>query len=190
MPSPAAVGATTIAALSLLYPAIVYGSRAFLPPHAFVALALLLVGLRVATLQSEVARTWRTPLIGTGLVVGGTAAVCDGGLAAKIYPVALSLAAALTFGISLLQPPSLIERFARSREPELSPAGQAYCRAVTIVWTVWLTANGAVAALLAVAGSEGAWALWTGLLAYLVMGGLIGGEIVVRRLMRPRSVHA
>ena len=185
----AKVGAIVVAASSLLYPVIVYIGRAAVPPLAFVALALLLVGLRVATLRTEAALMWRAPLICAALVIAAAAAI-DGWTAAKIYPVALSLAAALAFAISLVQPPSLIERIARIREPELPPAGQLYCRNVTIVWTVWLVANAVVAGMLAAFGSEEAWALWTGLVAYLVMGALFGGEIIVRQLVRPRSVPA
>ena len=43
MPSPIAAGAAVLGALSLLYPALVYGLKSLLPPQALVGLALLLV---------------------------------------------------------------------------------------------------------------------------------------------------
>jgi uncharacterized membrane protein len=113
-------------------------------------------------------------------------AALDTPLAVKAYPVAVSLAAASVFGATLLHPPSLIERFARLREVDLPPAAHSYCRKVTIVWTVWLSANTIIAAILALPGNDAAWALWTGLLAYLIMGALLAGEIVVRHIMRGR----
>lgn len=178
-----------LAAVSVLYPVVVYSFRATLPPLLFVALALLLVGLRLATLSAEAAELWRVPLLGTALFLGGMATL-DGLLAAKLYPVALSLGAALAFGQSLRRPPSLIERIARIREPDLPPQGEAYCRKVTVLWTIWLAVNSAIAALLAASGHDGAWALWTGVISYLAMGVLFGGEMLVRRRVRQRAVQA
>lgn len=59
-----------------------------------------------------------------------------------------------------------------------------------MVWTVWLVSNAAVAGALALWGSDEAWALWTGLIAYIVMGLLFGGEVLVRRSMRRRHAGA
>ena len=72
------------------------------------------------------------------------------------------------------------------REPDLPPTAQSYCRKVTIVWTVWLIANTIIAAVLSLPEHDEAWALWTGLVAYLLMGALFAGEIVVRRIVRRR----
>jgi uncharacterized membrane protein len=152
-------------------------------------LALLLIGLRVATLESAATRIWRGPLISAGIIIALSATI-DGRIAAKIYPVALSLAAAYAFGNSLRKPPSLIERLARIGEPDLPAAGQIYCRIVTMIWTVWLLINAAIAALLAILGSEEVWALWTGLLAYLIMAMLVGGEMLIRPRARSRAGRA
>ena len=59
-----------------------------------------------------------------------------------------------------------------------------------MIWTVWLAVNAAIAALLAVLTSEAAWALWTGLLAYLIMGALFVGEMLIRPRTRSRTVRA
>jgi uncharacterized membrane protein len=189
MPSPTAAGAVVLMAFGFLYPAFVYGLKSVLPPQAFTGLALLLVGLRAATLGSEATRTWRGPLISAGVVIAVSAAL-DGQIAAKIYPFALSLAAAYAFGNSLRKPPCLIERIARMGEPDMPAAGQTYCRIVTLIWTVWLVVNAAIAALLAIRASEEAWALWTGFLAYLIMGVLFGGEMLIRPRLRARAVRA
>lgn len=178
-------GTAVLVGASLLYPALVYAGRGAVPPLAFVAVALALIGLRLAG-STGPARVWRLPLAGAALVIGALA-LLDGGLAAKAYPVVLSLGTAAVFGLSLVRPPSLIERFARLREPDLPPAGQAYCRVVTMVWTAWLVLNAVIAAALALWGSDEAWALWTGVVAYLVMGALFGGEVLVRRVLRRRA---
>jgi len=168
---------------SLLYPGIVYLCRWIVPPLAFVGVALALIGLRLATLRSPVGRVWRMPLVTAATVIAVLAAL-DTQLAVKAYPAAVSLAAASVFAATLLYPPSLIERLARLRERDLPPSGQSYCRKVTVVWTVWLSANTIIAAVLALAANDEAWAIWTGFIAYLVMGALFAGEMAVRRIMR------
>lgn len=173
----------------LLYPALVYVGRSAVPPLAFVALALALIGARFAVCSSPLARVWRLPLVGAAGLIALLAAL-DGTLAVKAYPVLLSLGTGLVFAASLLRPPSLIETFARLREPDLPPDGQAYCRTVTVVWTVWLMLNAAIAGGLAVWGSDEAWALWTGIIAYAVMGVLFGGEFLVRHAVRRRHARA
>src|SRR5262249_52253770 len=88
MPSATAVGSVVLVFLTFLYPAFVYGLQSVLPPQAFTGLALLLIGLRVATLESAAARIWRGPLISAGIVIALSTTV-DGRIAAKIYPIAL-----------------------------------------------------------------------------------------------------
>jgi uncharacterized membrane protein len=189
MPSKTTVGVVALVALSVLYPALVYALKSAVPAQIFTGLALLLIGLRVATLGSEATLTWRGPLILGGIVIAVSATI-DARIAAKIYPIVLSLAAAYVFGYSLRRPPSLVERLARIGEPDMPASGQAYCRIVTMIWTLWLLLNAAVAALLAILASEEAWALWTGLVAYLIMGVLFGGEMLIRPRARSRAVRA
>ncbi|PWC35978.1 hypothetical protein [Azospirillum sp. TSO35-2] len=173
----------TVAATGMLYPLLVYAARETVAPAGFVAVAVGLIGLRLVLSGGAAARVWRVPLLAAA---GAMAALLplDPWLAARAYPVVLSLGFAAAFAVTLRHPPSLIERLARLREPDLPPEGQAYCRTVTWVWAVWLTVNAAVATALAVAGSDAAWALWTGLLSYVAMGVLFAGEWLVRRRVR------
>lgn len=150
------------------------------------ALALAVIAGRAALSRSPTMRLWRPPLFAAAAAIAILAAI-DPLLAAKSYPVAMSLVAAVLFGTSLLHPPSLIERFARLREPNLPPGAQEYCQRVTMVWTGWLMLNAAISALLAAVGDDAAWAIWTGLVSYLVMGLLYVGEIGVRRVVRRRA---
>lgn len=174
-------------ALGVVYPALVYALQSTLSQASFVAIAVATIALRVATLDKTSAPLWRGPLL---MAIPALLIVLlfAPGMAAKAYPVAISLAAAAVFGGTLIAPPSLIERFARMQEPDLPEEGQAYCRKVTLVWTIWLVANALIAALLAWTGQDAAWALWTGLLSYLVMALLFLGEIAVRHHIRKKSV--
>lgn len=182
-PRPATPAALALAAAGMLYPAIVYALREVVPPAAFVALALGMIGLRLAMSGDAETRIWRWPLLGGAAALAALLPL-DPWLAARAYPVVLSLGFAMAFAVTLRHPPSLVERLARLQEPDLPPEGQAYCRTVTVVWAAWLTANAVIAAALALFGSDEAWALWTGLLAYGVMGVLFAGERVTRRRVR------
>jgi len=172
--------AAVLLVASLAYPAAVYFGRSAVPPLTFVAAALLLITLRSVTLDAPAAREQRGLLIASAVALVILAAL-DPPVAAKAYPVMMSAAVAAVFGMSLAHPPSLIERYARLRHPELPPEGRDYCRAVTMVWTAWLSVNALVALVLAVFGSDAVWALWTGVIAYLIMGLLFAGEFVLRR---------
>ena len=179
------VGRAALAIAGMSYPAVVYFGRSAVSSEAFIAAAVVIIGTRVATLTPAGARLWKRPLlIAVAAII--LVAVLSPALAVKAYPVVLSLAAALAFAVTLFSPPSLIERFARLHDPELSPAGQAYCRRVTWVWTCWLLINALIAGILGLSGHDAAWALWTGFIAYLIMGGLFAGEFVVRQIVRGR----
>jgi uncharacterized membrane protein len=183
MPRPRRNGlAAILLVASLAYPAAVYFGRSVVPPLAFVAVALLLTMMRTVTLDMTAAKAQRALLIASAVALVILAAL-DPPVAAKSYPVVVSAAFAAAFGMSLVHPPTLIERFARLHEPDLPPGAREYCRGVTMVWTAWLCVNALVALGLAIVGSDAAWALWTGVIAYLVMGLLFAGEIVVRRVV-------
>jgi len=169
-----------LAIVSVAYPLLFYWVHDRVSPLFFVAVAMGLAGLRLATARSATLKLWRAPLAISAVAFVALAAV-DGALAAKVYPVLISLAFASAFGWSLLNPPSLVERFARIRNPELPPRGQVYCRKVTLVWFLWLVLNAVISAALALWGAVGVWALWTGVLSYVVMGLLFVGEIGLRR---------
>ena len=165
--------------LGVFYPALVYALQSTLSQGGFVAIAVATIALRVATLDKASAQLWRGPLLMAVPALLIVLLVAPD-KAAKAYPVAISLAAAAVFGGSLIAPPSLIEQIARLQEPDLPEEGQAYCRKVTLVWTVWLLLNALIAGLLGWTGQDSAWAIWTGIVAYAVMALLFLGEIAIR----------
>lgn len=99
------------------------------------------------------------------------------------YPVWVNALMFVLFAGSLLSRQSMIERFARLREAELPEKAVAYTRKVTQIWCVFFVANGAIAAFLVLNGQYRAWALYTGGIAYVLMGALLGGEYLYRRLV-------
>lgn len=97
------------------------------------------------------------------------------------YPVLVNTLMFILFFASLFSGQSLIERLARLTEPDLPPQAIAYTRKVTQVWCIFFVLNGGIAAYLAAFGTHHAWALYTGIIAYLLMAALFAGEYLVRR---------
>jgi len=55
------------------------------------------------------------------------------------------------------------------------------------VWCAFFVGNGTLAAMLALSGWRTLWAVYTGVVAYALMGVLFGAELLVRRARFPRT---
>jgi uncharacterized membrane protein len=102
--------------------------------------------------------------------------------------VAVNLALLSSFAYSLMHPPSAIERLARLRHPDLSEQAVAYTRKVTKVWCAFFVINAGIAFITAAWASPETWALYNGVIAYILMGCLFGIEYLVR--LRVKDSHA
>jgi len=174
------------AVVGLAYPLLVYLALPHLSARALLVPALGLIGLRRLGIRGLVAHGATVSLLLAGgvlLLLG----ILAPELAVRAYPVAMSLAAASVFGLSLLKGPSLIEQIARRQTPDLPDVAILYTWRVTLVWAVFLTANALAAAALAVWGTLAQWTLWNGLLSYLAAGLLMGGEWIIRQRLRRRG---
>lgn len=178
-------------ALWLVYPLVVYFGLQVCEPRTLallLAAALLLRRRRDAgRLLSGLTRIDHAVLAAL-LALAALTALTNSETLLRLYPAAVSLGMLLLFGLSLRFPPSMVERFARLQEPELPPAGVRYTRRVTQVWCAFFVANGTFAAWTALYASREQWALYNGLIAYLLMGALFAGEWLVRRRVRARSM--
>ena len=174
-----------LAAGSVLYPGLVYIGQSRVSPLTFIAFVLALIGLRLAISDRDAFSLWRMPIIMTAVGVVAISFL-DSALAVKAYPVLINFGLAALFGYSLLRPPSLVERIARLREPDLPDDAAAYCWRVTLVWAAFGVFNGSIAWGTAVWGTLEMWTLWTGLIAYILMGVLFAGELMVRSVVLRR----
>jgi uncharacterized membrane protein len=152
----------------------------------FIAAALGLIALRLLLWRSPMARLWRLPLAFAAVAIM-IVALADQNMATKAYPVVMNLAAASVFAMSLVHPPSLIERFARIRRPAFPAEAVDYCRKLTMIWAGWLVVNAIIAAALGAWASLEIWTLWTGVFSYIGSGALFFGEMVFRRVFVERS---
>ncbi len=176
----------------IAYPIVVWlGLSSGSPRH--VAILLLAVMTPALLLRSR-GQGGRPPLRGLAVVpatilgVLVVAAILDGGELILATPVAANAVLLLSFGATLRSgSASMIERFARLQEPDLSESKQAWCRLWTKLWCGFFVANGAIAAALALAGDVEAWALYNGLFAYALIGGMFALEWTLRRVRFPRT---
>lgn len=167
---------------TVVYPLVVYlGFGRWSPAWLAVLLAVLMF-LRAAGGRDP---AWLAAGIGA-LLLAGIAGLHDSWLPLKLYPVMVSAVLLAVFGASLWRGPSIVERIARMREPQLPPEAVAYTRKVTMAWCGFFVCNGMVSAATALWASERIWVLYNGLLSYLLMGAFFAVEWLLRQRMRAR----
>lgn len=191
-------GNTLTARLSILialalagYPLLVYFGLRYLGATWIAACLLALSAGRLL---------WRRDGRGAALGAKSIAIICAGGIllglvgvlrrspdAALLYPALVNAVMLAVFAHSLAFPPTVIERIARLREGVLSAAGVAYTRKVTMIWTVFFVFNGAAALYTALYASMETWALYNGVIAYVLIGTLVAGERLVRVFVLRRT---
>ncbi len=166
------------------YPVVVYVGLTEWGPRSVALLLLLCVvpGLLIRLATTARAHLWpvlRVPL--TVLATLGLGAVLDDPRMLLAMPVLINCVLFVNFATSLRGEVSIVERFARVQDPDLPPGGPAYCRKVTKVWCGFFVVNGAIAGVLALVGPTSWWALYTGGIAYLLIGLLFTVEFIVRK---------
>ncbi len=173
-----------IICLSIFYPALIYfGIRYFSPQVLALPLALLVLGGRTSTFG---VRTGPWCAAG-GLLLAVLGFGLKNTLLLKLYPVLVNGGLLAVFVSSLRYPPSIAERIARLRSPDLPRVAVAYTRRVTQAWCVFFVGNGLVALWTALWSPDHAWFIYNGVIAYVLIGALFGGEWLVRQRVLHRS---
>jgi uncharacterized membrane protein len=109
----------------------------------------------------------------------------------RLYPSLVNLGLLVAFGATLVRGPSMVEKFARIRKPDLSAPAVRYTRHVTQLWCVFFVLNGAFSVYTALCWPRDAWSLYNGAISYGLIGLLLAGEIVWRYLVvLPRVARA
>lgn len=182
------------AALKIAYPLVLIGAWHFgKPRYAGVALLALLwaqrwigAGSVSALLRQLTPLDWL--IAGTLTCTSAAVAITDSELLLRLYPALVNAGLLLSFAATLRSGPSMIEKFARMRLPDLQPRAVRYTRRVTQVWCVFFALNGLTAVVAALTWSRGAWALYNGVIAYVLVGVLIAAEAAFRHwVVRPHA---
>ncbi len=173
------------ALLALAYPLLVYLSLGHAPTEALAALLLIVALIRGVSAYNAPGISLQVIIL---IVFAGILYIQKQADLLRYYPVLINLAMLGVFASSLIRGPSLIERLARLSEPDLPASGVIYTRRVTQVWCVFFIGNGSIALWTARYASWENWTLYNGLIAYLLMGGLMAGEWILRRCIRTKSL--
>lgn len=177
-----------VLALTAAYPLIIYFSLGHVEPRYLALLLLVLGALRWMAGGAQLVQARWIAL--AALLLAASTALLNMSLPLKLYPVLVNVVLLVVFGLSLVRGPSMAERIARLSEPNLDAQGQAYTRRVTQVWCVFFVFNGCIALATALWASDDIWALYNGLIAYVLIGTLMGAEWLLRRTLRARNERA
>lgn len=162
------------------YPFLVYGGLRLLQPRW---LALALGG---ALLLREISRSRNggpSPLLLPFVLVGGVlglAMIFNEHRFFLFVPVLINVALFVSFARTLVTGRPMVESLARRRFAHFPPEHIAYCRRVTEVWCAFFLVNTGVIFWLAWQASVAQWTLYTGLVAYVLVGALFTAEMTYR----------
>jgi len=177
------IKAVVVTCLFLLYPYLVYrgieSGVVWLAPAIFSAVFLM---------QSFAAQNVKTKLIkafiAIGLLLG---AYYLQTITAKVLPVLIQLLLMYFFGRTLLKDkgPPFIESFVRLQFTEIPQQLYPYLRQLTVVWTVFFAFNALMCVALAVWSDDRWWALYNGVIIYLMIGLITTLEYIYRHFRFP-----
>jgi len=179
-------------AVLVLYPLLVYFGQSRLGVSSMALILIVICALRLAASRlggaARFAGAFGMPQLLTicGVIVLALVSILRGSPEAMLYyPVLVNAAMLLLFGSSLLFPPTIVERIARLRHPQLPEQATPYLRRVTAAWCIFFVGNGAVAFYTATFASFEIWTLYNGLIAYILIGVMFAAELFTRsRAMR------
>ncbi len=170
-------------ALAVVYPALVYYGLTRWGTQCLGGMVCALVALRAVLSLGSEGREHLASVLRSALpiaVLAGVSAAIDDRRFLLAMPVLVNLSLLATFGASLRGETSMVERFARMRVSDLSDAERSHCRATTVAWCCLFAFNALASGLLALAAPLAWWALYTGLVAYGLVGLLFAAEFLVR----------
>jgi uncharacterized membrane protein len=165
------------------YPLLVYLGLNVLEPRALAAAIGAILVARAGFRWKRASLSHLVRLLPLAVLVGAVlvaAAVFNNGRFFLFVPALVNAALLVAFGRTLLGGPSMIETLARLQGYDISGEKVPYCRTVTVIWCGFFTLNAGVIVWLALYASLAQWTLYTGLLAYLLVGGLMGAELFYR----------
>lgn len=172
---------TTI--LLICYPFIIYLSLQYQRINLAILCLLVFFVLRLLTLPNVFSRMrWLAKIVACiGLLLAFTSWIFTKYQLLLYYPVAVNLVLFTVFCHSLTQPQTIIEKFARIRHSNLSSKAIRYTRKVTLCWCVFFILNGIIALLTCLFDNIVWWTFYNGLISYILIAILMGGEWIVRQ---------
>jgi uncharacterized membrane protein len=166
--------------LAAAYPFAVYFGLDVVEPRRLALIVAVVAGLRALQVR-RVFRAADLAMLGAIALLAAAVAWSNSEMLLRFYPAVISLGLLASFALTLKRGPSMIERFARLRDPDLGSAGVVYTRRVTQVWCGFFAFNAGIAIYTAIGASREAWLLYNGFVSYLIVAALFAGEWLVRK---------
>lgn len=99
----------------------------------------------------------------------------------KLLSAFINTVLMIAFAYSLIRPPSIIESFARMQVKDLPEEAVVYCRTVTWVWIGFFFLDSLLVIYISLVGTMFHWLILTGVINYIFVGMIFGGEWLYRR---------
>jgi uncharacterized membrane protein len=178
-----AAGRMLEGAFYLAYPLVVYVAHTRLGTRGVGGILLVLYVLSfLLRMRGSAGEVWAVVRQHLALVAVIALAIASGSRQLLLLlPTLVSAYLLGTFAWSLHRGPPMVERFARLVEDDLPDFTLPYCRKVTALWCAFFVANGVAVTALAFAAPLEWWALYTGVIFYVLLGALLAGEVVFRK---------
>lgn len=164
----------------LAYPPFVYFGTVHLSPRIVSLIVIVGLILRLFSSSTNSLSKIVFPATAVGISLCTVSALLDNELYMQYLPVIYSLLFFLVFGSTLLRPPSMIEVFARTVAPSLSPKEVSYCRKVTFIWVIFFVINGLITVVTIYLDAFKLWAYYNGFVSYVLMFLIFTTEFLYR----------
>lgn len=177
----------------LIYPFVIYFALPYVEPSILaVFFGLIFVLRHFGQISGSTKQPAKFPhfniLLISVLSLLAYTGLANSAMALKFYPVVVNLSFLIIFSYSLYKPPSIVETIARLHE-KLDDEGIAYTRKVTQIWCIFFVFNAAIATWSAFHSDPKVWLLYNGLISYILVGALVGGELFYRKVIKTRLLH-
>ncbi|QGM81634.1 hypothetical protein [Otariodibacter oris] len=103
------------------------------------------------------------------------------------YPVLINMVMLIIFSSSLFTSQTIVERLARLTDPNLPPKGILYTRNVTKIWCLFFVFNGGITIVLILLKEYQYWAVYTGVISYILMALLMLTEWLIRQRVMKKN---
>ena len=168
----------------LLVAPLLVGSLFFELNHSISGVGLIVIGL--LALLTSTKRTTSVYISSAVSVLLGLLFLANQEYLLRFYPAIANGAVACLFLVSLIFPPCVVLRIARTMEPDLPPEGVQYCVRVNVFWGVFMTVLMLVSLYTVFYGSDKIWAIYNGLVNYLLIGFVMVCEFFLRRRVKQK----
>jgi uncharacterized membrane protein len=167
-----------LAVFFVSYPFLVYFGLQVLPPSFFALVLIALLAMRFGVLKPEEKQVF-VPVLLLFLVYAIAAAVSDSAMMLLFYPALVNFSLCFVFLRSLKGEESLLLRIVQARGIEINEHIPGYLYRLTGIWAGFFVINGVVS-IWTVSLSLQAWTLYNGLISYVIVAILAGGELLFR----------